>query len=60
MKKITVYKIEDDAEVPQLVDRFDHAVEIVKELVYAIDFGYPIKITKLEMTQKEYDKIPEL
>lgn len=58
--KRTYYKVEDDCEVPQIFEDLDHAIEIVKELVDAIDHGYPIKITKIKMTRKEFEALPEM
>lgn len=59
-KKIVCYKVDDDCDTPVLYDDLDMAIQTVKDLLDGIDFGYAIKIIKVEMTQEEFDNLPEL
>lgn len=59
MKK-TFYRVNDYCESPQIYETLESALEQVKELLNGIDIDYPIEITKIKMTQDEYNQLPGL
>ena len=58
--KTTHYKVDDDCETPVIYDDLQSAIECVKEMLDGIDVGYAIKISKVAMTKKAFEKLPEL
>lgn len=62
MNKImqTMYRVDDHCESPVIYDNLDSAINCIRDLLDGIDVGYPIEITKIEMSQKKYERLPEL
>lgn len=60
MKKIICYRVDDNCDVPVIYDDLTAALEYVKDLMEGIDERFPIKIERIDMTQREFDTLPEL
>ena len=64
MKKIICYKIDDGSGETVIYDSFTSAMEAVKESLAIEDFDFdgnpiPVKIYKIEMTEKEFKGLPD-
>jgi hypothetical protein len=53
------YKVEDDCEGPMIFEDIADAVDYMKACLEGIDYEYPIKISKVQMTAKKYSELPE-
>lgn len=54
-----VYKIENESGDFYCNKDFHGAMEEVKDLVEYMEEDYSIKVSIIEMTEKEYDELPE-
>jgi len=59
MKKIIVYKVYDNADIPVLFEDLESTVNYFRDLIDGIDVDCPIEITKIEMTKKQWKEVPE-
>ena len=58
MKKKRYIQIEDGCVNPIILE-LDEAMTYTKELLEGLSTGFPLKVQVVEMTEEEYNKLPE-
>lgn len=60
MKKNIYYRVNDDCEGPVVYETLDEALEYLKDCLEGIDFEFPVKIEKVQMTKDKFNELPEM
>ena len=58
-KKKTFYRVNDNCESPVIHETLEEAIQYLKDCLEGIDNGCPVSIEKVQMTQNQFNSLPE-